>query len=454
MNVILIVVDALRPDHLGVNDYNRDTSPNIDRFSKQGTSFLNTYCTCPRSDPSISSILTGMYPHNHGVRLVYGNKPNPSITHLPEILQTHGYKTAFMGSGGLRDTSQKRGFDDYNLLLWKIRNKIGRGIYKIINSNNFLGVTQQFTDSAIEWIKKNSNKNFFLFLTLIDLHWPYEMPKPFDHIFDPNYKGNHDFMTMANGKFSRGDMIFGNIKLPEKEVNHAIAHYDGGIRYIDEQIGKLLNVLKENNLEEDTLVILTADHGENFGEHNFYFQHGASLYEPSLKVPLIFKYPGLPNSKIIGVRIQNTDIMPTVLDMLNIPIIDKIDGISLLTLIEGKTEKGNDFIFAESIEEHFKGNKRVYFPGIKGKWRTMIVGNWKIIYIPHPKEDIFELYNIKSDPEEKNNLIDQEKDMALHMKKKILSFLNHQSNEGDADSSNLTEKSKKLLIKLGYLEKE
>ena len=455
MNVILIVVDALRPDHLGVNDYNRDTSPNIDRFSKQGTSFLNTYCTCPRSDPSISSILTGMYPHNHGVRLVYGNKPNPSITHLPEILQTHGYKTAFMGSGGLRDTSQKGGFDDYNLLSWKIRNKIGRGIYKIINPNNFLGATQQFIDRAIEWIKKNSNKKFFLFLTLIDLHWPYEMPKPFDHIFDPNYKGNHDFMTMANGKYSRGDMIFGNIKLPEKEVNHAIAHYDGGIRYIDAQIGRLLNVLKENNLEEDTLVILTADHGENFGEHNFYFQHGASLYEPSLKITLIFRYPkSITEGKIINARVQNTDIMPTILDILDILLIEKVDGNSLIPLIEGKTENVNDFIFAESIEEHFKGNRRIFMKGVKGKWRAMIVSDWKIIYIPHPKKDIFELYNLKNDPNETNNLIDEEKEIASQMKKRILEFLKGQDNEGESDLTTLTEKSKKLLIKAGYLEKQ
>jgi len=133
-------------------------------------------------------------------------------------------------------------------------------------------------------------------------------------------------------------------------------------------------------------------------------------------------------------------------------ILDKIDGVSLLPLIKEKTKKSMSFIFAESIEEHFKGNERVFFPGIRGKWRAMVEGDWKIIYIPHPKNDIFELYNLKDDPEEKNNLIGKEKEIASHMKNKILEFLKLQDNEGDANISDLTEKSKKLLRKLGYLD--
>ena len=272
-------------------------------------------------------------------------------------------------------------------------------------------------------------------------------------MFDPNYKGSHDFNTLKHGKFSRGELIFGHVKLPEEELQHAIAHYDGGIKYIDAQIGRLVDCLNEERIYEDTLIIITSDHGENFGEHNFYFQHGSSLYEPSLKTPLIFRYPkSIPKGKIISQRVQNIDIMPTVLEMLGIPILDKIDGVSLLPLIKEKTKKSMSFIFAESIEEHFKGNERVFFPGIRGKWRAMIEGDWKIIYIPHPENDIFELYNLKDDPEEKNNLIGKEKEIASHMKNKILEFLKLQDNEGDANIPDLTEKSKKLLRKLGYID--
>ena len=100
MNVILIVVDTLRPDHLGSYGYKRNTSPNIDDIAKEGAFFLNTYCTLSRSDGSMTSMLTGLYPHSHGVRLVWGNVRNPSISSLPEILQSHGYVTGCIRSGG------------------------------------------------------------------------------------------------------------------------------------------------------------------------------------------------------------------------------------------------------------------------------------------------------------------------------------------------------------------
>ncbi|MBI2135146.1 sulfatase [Candidatus Woesearchaeota archaeon] len=453
MNVILIVVDALRFDHLGIGGYGRDTSPNIDKLAKKGTIFPNAYCPLPRTDPSMMSIFTGMYPHNHGIRLVANNKADASLATLAETLKNHAYKTAFIGGFGVHDHALEKGFDDFNLMGWKIRSKIKRTIFKAYNPSNYYGEARQYTDIAVNWIRKNSKNKFFLCVHYEDLHWPYEAPKPFEHMFDPEYGGNHDFNTVNHGKFSRGELIFGKAKLPKEEIEHAIAHYDGGIRYIDAQIHRLLGCVESHGLDDDTLIILTADHGENFGEHNFYFQHGASLYEPSLKVPMILNHSkSIPRGKIISQRVRNFDIMPTVLDILGIPILDKIDGASLLPLIKGEGKKTLNFIFAESIEEHFKGNERVFFPGIKGKWRAMIEGDWKIIYIPHPKNDIFELYNLREDPQEKNDLIGKEKEIASKMKEKILDFLKPQSNEGDANITNLAEKSKKLLRKIGYLE--
>ena len=170
-------------------------------------------------------------------------------------------------------------------------------------------------------------------------------------------------------------------------------------------------------------------------------------------MPLILK---IPNKKIINkkidAKIQVLDIMPTVLDVLSIPLVDNIEGKSLLPLIDEKVSSIRDFVFTESIEEHFPGNKRVYMKGVEGKWRTMIVGDWKIIYIPHPEKNIFELYNIKNDRSENLNLIDTEKKKAEEMKIKIIDFMKSQSNEGEPMVEDLTERSKKLLIQAGYLE--
>ena len=453
MNILLFIIDALRPDHLSGNGYFRGTSPNIDKLLLEGTSFSNAYCVFPRTDPSMMSIFTGVYSHNHGLRLVSNNKFNSSLATLPEILSSHGYETIFLDADAIHDSAIERGFKIFNPIQWKIRNKIQRYLFKLLHPKSSLGPTEQYADLAVKWIRKNREKKFFLCYHPIDLHWPYNPPNPYSHMFDQNYKGSHDFNTLGNGKFSRGDLIFGNVKLPDEEVKHAIAHYDGGVKYNDEQIGKIMDTINDLGLRDDTLVIITSDHGESFGEHGFYFQHGASLYEPSLKVPLIFYHPPLiPKARRIEQRVSNMSITPSILDLAGIPIIDNLDASSLMPLITGKGSNGDDFIFAESIEEHFKGNKRVFFQGIKGKWRAMIVGDYKIICIPHPDEDIFEIYDLKNDPDETRNIFEKGNPSFESLKRKLLDYVKKQNNEGDADVENLEKKSRELLKKLGYLE--
>lgn len=454
MNIVFIIIDAIRPDHLGINGYKRNTSPNIDKLAKNGIFFSNTYAPLPNSEPSITSMLTGIYPHSTGVRMLFKNKLKPSITTLQEILKAHGYKTAFMKCGFFnKKIGIERGFDQFEPLKWKIEDKINRGIYKIFHPNKALSVTQQYTKRAIKYIRKNSNKRFFLCLYYIDSHWPYEPPSPYDNMFDLEYKGKHSFNNLDNGKIKRSDLMFGNKKLSKRDVEHAIAHYDGGIRHVDTHIKKIFNLLKKEKLDKETLIVICSDHGESFGEHNYFYQHGEHLYESGLKSTMIISNPKIiPKGKKIRSRIQNLDIMPTILDMLNITIIDRLDGVSLLPLIHGKKKKIRDFVFSESVENSWKENKRIYFEGVKGKWRSMIIDDWKIIYIPHPKKSIFELYNLKNDPHEKNNLINKNKKIATEMKKMILEYLKTQSNKGKTDLSSLTEKSRKLLKSLGYIE--
>ena len=131
MNILLIIVDALRPDHLKVNGYFRDTSPAIDNLSKEGTSFQNCYTSLTRTDPSVTSILTGLYPHSHGVRLVSGNKLAENISSLPQILRSHGYSTAYIGEH-VHKYGIEKGFDDFLLMRWDIKNKIKRSLHRII----------------------------------------------------------------------------------------------------------------------------------------------------------------------------------------------------------------------------------------------------------------------------------------------------------------------------------
>ncbi|MBS3102935.1 sulfatase-like hydrolase/transferase, partial [Candidatus Woesearchaeota archaeon] len=167
MNILLIVVDSLRSDHLGINGYKRDTSPNIDKLARQGIFFPDTICTSPRSCPSIPSMLTGLYPHSHGLRLEgkslskYSSvrvidRLNPNVVTLQEILQSHGYRT--IGNDiEMNDTGIERGFDKFNLLQWRIINKIKRTAIKSVNWNYKVNPAETLTNFAVKTIKKLKN---------------------------------------------------------------------------------------------------------------------------------------------------------------------------------------------------------------------------------------------------------------------------------------------------------
>src|SRR3989338_1527870 len=234
MNVILIVVDSLRSDHLSISSYFRSTSPNIDKIAKNGIFSPTCIAAISKTTPPIASILTGLYPHSHGVRHLYTDKLNPNVTTLQEILKSRDYVT--IGNDiELLDTGIEKGFDEFNLLRWRIINKIKRSVKKAVNWKYNVNPAETLTNFAIKTIDKLKGKNFFLYLHYIGAHWPYSPPKPYDEMFDPDYKGEHTFNEF-NGKIKRGDLIFNN-NLPKREIEHAIAHYDGTIRYIDSQIG-------------------------------------------------------------------------------------------------------------------------------------------------------------------------------------------------------------------------
>jgi len=445
MNVIFIVVDALRFDHLSMNGYNRNTSPNIDNVAKEGIFFTNAIATIPSTTPSIASMMTGLYPSSHGLRFIHRHKLDSKVTTLAEILQFHDYKTIGYDLDSIGSGLEK-GFDYFSLLRWRIKNKLRRTIKKSISTNYNGKEAEDLTNIAKNQIKKRKDEKFFLYLHYNDLHWPYKPPKPFDDIFDPDYKGDHLFNDWDD-KIKRGDMIFNN-PLPKEEIYHAIAHYDGLIKFIDIQIGQITKYLQDLGLKDKTLLVITADHGESLGEHNLYFMHTLNLYEEGIKIPLIINNPNIRQQKRIETQVQSIDIMPTILDILDIPLIENIDGKSLVPLIEGDKDS-RKYLFAENGEVIFKQNNRAFFSGIKGKWRMIRTNEWKLIYIPHPKKNIYELYNLKNDPKEKINQIKKKPKKFKILKEELFKWMNRSKEDKDLD---LTEKSKKLLRKLNYME--
>ena len=452
MNVILITLDACRLDHLSFAGYFRNTSPNLDKISEDGILFMNNYAVIPQSDPAIVSILTGTYPQNHGVRSLGASKII-SVAMLQEILKEQNYKTVCMSIEQQSNNSIKKGFDEFNLLSWRVKSKLNRILEKIFKPDKIFGVSGIVTDNAIEWIKKNKGNKFFLYLHYMELHWPYTPPPPFDNIFDPDYKGSHSFIDLSNGKIKRGDMAYNNT-LPEEERKHAIAHYDGGIVYMDSQLSNLINFLKDSKLWDSSIVVIVGDHGEHLGEHDFYYQHVASVYQPSIRVPLFIRIPHMKGKKEYALT-QTIDIMPTILEALNINIKNDIDGKSLMPLMKGKERKIREYAFAESGISLFKQNKRKYIEGVEGKWRMVTDGKWKLILIPHPNNNIFELYDIENDPLETKNLIRDKIDMVDKLKQKLFVWMENKRAEEKYEEPYSIEGEKKVrerLKRLGYID--
>jgi arylsulfatase A-like enzyme len=389
-NVILITIDALRPDHLGCYGYERNTSPNIDELAREGVLFENAIIQAPYTYTSIASIFTSIYNNNVKIEIekdkdkvnfiISGKITNPT---LAEVLKRNNYLTAgFAANPWLRsEAGFDKGFDTYRFF-WN-------------DDAPFLN------NLASEWLDKNHNSPFFLYLHYMDPHLPYYPPAPYNILYvnDSFYNtslGNIPKIIEDNGV---GGILSYGVLGNHMEIAYYISQYDGEISYVDHYIGKLMNKLDALNLTNNTLIIITADHGEGLGEHNLYFTHDIFLYDFLIKVPLIIKCPqcGL-KAKVVNAQVRSIDIMPTILDILGIKINHSVDGVSLLPLIKGANI---------SLEAYSQ----------TGLIRSIRTNEWK--YIHNFGNNSGELYNLKKDPKETKNVVNEEPEIAENLKLKL-----------------------------------
>ncbi len=358
-NIILAVIDALRPDHLGCYGYSRETSLNIDRIAREGVIFTNAISQASWSWPSIASLFTSLYPSQHQVTDIFGYPLKKSLTTLAEILKGEGYITgAISNNAGISKLYQfDQGFDYFNekcmdACLWKS--------------------AECMTSQILPWLEKNYHSPFLLYLHYMDPHAPYNPPSPF--------KG------MLN-------------KSGESDIDRLISYYDGEIRYVDYHLGKLLSKLKELGIDDNTLLIIMADHGEEFLEHGS-LAHGPTLGDPTLyeeviRVPLIFRYPDLfPRGKIVKGVVRSIDIAPIILDVAGIPKFKDMEGVSLLPLLSGRVQDLKLTAFSETGELMGRGKK------------SLRSSTWKLISDYSSSE--IELYDLQNDPDEIHNLAAEE----------------------------------------------
>ncbi len=448
-NIILIIIDALRARNLGCYGYDKPTSPNIDEIAGKGVLFENAYCCINCTDPSLTSILTSRFPASHGL---LHHPPHltqeeiDKVRHIPflqEILKKNGYRThAVDWLGGWR----RRGYDYYSGIITTSKKPI-IGLQKLVaytrlerplfwlkaripgwerigSSGKSYDAADAVTNQALNIIHEQTGKPFFLFLHYWDTHFPYVPPKGYRDKF---YRG-YDYDVKGIDKANIGSKI-GNPTYKQyvaewlkvcKDVKEVLCRYDGTVNFVDDQVGRLIEGLKKNGILDNTILIVTADHGESLLEHEIYFEHHG-LYEPNIQVPLIIVGPGVFSSgKRVSGFVQHIDLMPTILDLLNIPGPDRMQGESLLNFIHGDKESVRDYIF---VEEAMRQRKRALSNGpykyimTVPRHTSRCSECWRV----HGGEE--ELYDLVHDPEEKKNMVNELPEIASKMRLELISLV-------------------------------
>ncbi|MBD3229879.1 MAG: sulfatase-like hydrolase/transferase [Candidatus Lokiarchaeota archaeon] len=416
-NVILIVIDTLASKHLGCYGYKRETSPNLDNFARDAIIFDNAYANNNATHPSFTTILTGRHPLSHQIVAHQGNKKmNKDIPTIARILSKNGYKT--VGFDNMYKWF-KRGFEDYNYPSFK--NKFWHGISPSYTS---IGATQ-LTNKIIDWVKKyrerldsdKEDRNFFMFLHYWDPHFPYLPPRKYRRVFYNGNKKEKNNNSMEPVKDFIGWFLL-NIWVSSDitDIEWIKALYDSEIKYLDDNLGRLFDALKEYDFYDDSLIIFTADHGEIMekkydNDQGIYFMHFLLLDE-TINVPFIVRYNNEYKGEKISALVQHADIVPTILDYTGIKSKDSFDGKSFLPLITRKADKLHDKICAL---EHTALSKRAL---VTKKWKYITtIDDTYLRGTPFS-----ELYNRNNDKKEENNLIEQEPEIARELDEKLKKY--------------------------------
>ena len=416
-NIILITMDTTRVDHLSCYGYHRNTTPNLDELAQESVVFTNAYATSPWTLPSHASIFTGMFSAKHGSRYdwetMQSNWPvslNKNYETMAEILAGHGYKTAgVIGGFWVRPIfGLAQGFEYYDHELINVISDLEHfTLYRVLNrwisledvaarkGLNLSRIASQINTIVFSWLKNNFRSSFFLFINYYDPHHPYLPPEHFYLLFEED---NQQQMTEA-----------------EKYRHEIIQRYDGEIAYLDFQMGKLFEELKKLGIYDSTMIVITSDHGEFFGEHDLWY-HSHELYEEVLKIPLIIKFPTAHSRKgIYTNRVSLVDILPTVLNFLELPLPRDVQGVDLF--------KGGSRVMSE-IYRHIDAGDSLKADVFVRELKSLFSKNYKYIKeFDKESESQDELYDIENDPGELQNLIEKTPEKAKEMEEELMELL-------------------------------
>ncbi|MBP7148034.1 MAG: sulfatase [Acidobacteria bacterium] len=323
-NVLLVVIDTLRADHLSCYGYPRRTSPTIDQLAAEGAVFEQALVQKTNTSPSVATILSGTYPYTHGLMTVRAWLPDGVLT-LPEMLRGR-YRTAGLVTNInlSRAFNFQQGFDDY------------------VEIGTLSGPSdaRHATDAMLKWLDAHGDQPFFAYLHYLDPHAPYAPPAPYRGRFEHDeHASRHDGPGPPVGGTHLGEIHRYAYIENSRDIDLYVARYDEEISYVDAELGRVLAALRAKGLDRDTLLLLTSDHGESLGEHEVYFGHGQVPFEDEARVPLVLRYPpGIAAGRRVPAPVETVSIAPTILDALRLPHPVRFEGRSLWPLLAGAGE--------------------------------------------------------------------------------------------------------------------
>lgn len=425
-NVIFLVIDALRADHLGCYGYARPTSPNIDALAKEGVVFTNCFAQSTHTKPSIASLFTSMYPSQHNV--IRGNRQDAdgnvyspvlsaSLKTMAEYMQEAGYNTV-----GLLEQGQLRAYMGF-----------AQGFYFY---DSFMVLAKLLNREFYRWLPKNKHRKFFAYLHYQDVHAPYT-PKPqYAELFGAESDVPTHGAAWQDAKDDwrqfQIDFMEGNLEISQSDIDQLIRLYDAEIRAIDDQLGTLFQKLKEEGVYDNSLIIITSDHGDAFLEHNL-LDHGNSLYDEVLRIPLIMRFPGGEHQGVVDSPVQMIDLLPTLLDYLNIDHNGTLMGHSVLGHLEGSEKPEPYPIYSEL-----------------GDMVALRKGDYKLIY--DMANERVELYNVAEDPSEQVDLSAQWADLVASLKAEVAQLAEYiAATRPEAEDIQVDPKTVENLKSLGYI---
>jgi len=431
--IVFITIDTLRADHVGSYGYLRDTTPFLDSLAANGVLFQNSYAACSHTGPSHASMFTSLYPYQHGL-LRNGEVLRAGPYTMQAMFQESGYKTAAFSAVG---------FMEGNVGFSALDEKFDTAFPK---KNHWYRNASENMDRVLSWLDDNAQtKKFFLWVHFYDVHqWRDRKNIPKSYLEDMEASGDADLVDFITEMHNIPIENHGG----QKGLLRAINGYDARLRFVDDQLQRLSDHLEQKQLSDNALWLVTADHGEGLGNHN-YRGHGQYIYDEQLSVPLIIHHTAFrfPRKRIRNIA-RTVDFLPTLAELINKPLEQgHLEGTSLIPFM---TDAPNG---SEKVEYSFAQRRPKDVKSFRTKWEDGEIYSLQSLshkFIYHSMEQD-EFYDLRADPFELKNLIESENPEKENLKRLLLEILHSPAKAVETEEIELDPETVQELEALGYL---